>query len=147
NNWNYPVVGTPARGVAGVQQFFEAMRLSKPPKVQLSQKEIRLGCRYSEPAQVHVTLQTTAKKWVYGQVTSDTPWLRVLTPSVAGPQHTTIGLEVDPRAMTRIPPEVGQVQVLTNGGQKLTLSVQANVQGGPSRRRQPTGSLGQPILL
>lgn len=42
NNWNYPVQGPPIKGLAGVQQFFEAMGLSKPPALHLSQSEFRL---------------------------------------------------------------------------------------------------------
>ncbi|HVS37440.1 MAG TPA: hypothetical protein VMS17_17895, partial [Gemmataceae bacterium] len=36
NGWSYPVIGTPAKGVAAVQQFFECMGLSKPPPLVLS---------------------------------------------------------------------------------------------------------------
>ena len=34
NGWNFPVRGIQAKGVAGVQQFFETMGLSKPPALQ-----------------------------------------------------------------------------------------------------------------
>src|SRR5262245_25358490 len=73
NGWNYPVRGTPARGVAGVQQFFECMGLSKPPVVQLSQAEVRLSCKSAGPVRSEVTLHTAARKWVYANVESDSP--------------------------------------------------------------------------
>src|SRR5438876_5327907 len=60
NGWSYPVRGTPARGVAGVQQYFEAMGLSKPPPVQVSQSEVHLACTYPEPARAQVSIRTTA---------------------------------------------------------------------------------------
>src|SRR4029077_4930177 len=44
NGWSYPVDGPTARGVAAVQQFFEAMGLSRPPAVELSETEIHLEC-------------------------------------------------------------------------------------------------------
>src|SRR5262245_21567774 len=95
NGWNYPVRGQPARGVAGVQQFFEAMGLSKPPAVQVSQSETRFIVHYPECVRGQVSILTPAKKWVYASVESDSPWLRVLTPSPAGPQQAAIGFEVD----------------------------------------------------
>ena len=48
NGWSYPVAGTPAHGVAAVQQFFECMGLSKPPPLELSQSEFRLQCEAPE---------------------------------------------------------------------------------------------------
>ena len=33
NGWTYPVSGPQVKGVAGVQQFFEGMGVSKPPPV------------------------------------------------------------------------------------------------------------------
>ena len=36
NGWTYPVQGPAASGLAAVQQFFEALGLTPPPKVQLS---------------------------------------------------------------------------------------------------------------
>ena len=42
-----------------------------------------------------LTLQTGAKKWVYGQISSDNPWLKVTTPQVSGPQHAAIAFEID----------------------------------------------------
>jgi hypothetical protein len=139
NNWKYPVVGTPAKGVAGVQQFFEAMGLSKPPKVQLSQTEVRIVGQYPQALRFQVSLQTPARKWVYAQATSDASWLKVLTPQIGGPQKAALGLEIDTEAMPGAQAE-GNVQVLANAGQKLKLRVLAQAQGLPGR--MPTGWLG-----
>jgi hypothetical protein len=142
NGWRYPVIGAPAKGVAGVQQFFEAMGLSKPPPVQLSQSEVRIVGQYPQTVRFQVSLQTTARKWVYGQVTSEAPWLKVLTPQIAGPQKAAISLEIDTQAL-RGGRQSGSVQVLANAGQKLTLQVHGEVQSVPGRA--PAGLLG-PIL-
>jgi hypothetical protein len=139
NNWKYPVIGTPAKGVAGVQQFFEAMGLSKPPKVQLSQSEVRIVGQYPQTMRFQVSLQTTARKWVYAQATSDSPWLKVLNPQIGGPQKATLGLEIDTETLPGAQAE-GNVQVLANAGQKLKLRVHAQAQGLPGR--MPTGWLG-----
>ncbi len=127
NGWNYPTRGTPARGVAGVQQFFEAMGLAKPPVVQLSQAEYRASCTSPDPVRAQVVLQTGSKKWVYANVESDSPWLRVLTPQVAGPQQAPIAFEIDPRLVPRGRVAEGHLKVSANGGQNLTLRVRAHV--------------------
>ena len=125
NGWNYPVRGAPARGVAGIQQFFECMGLSKPPVVQVSQSEMRIHCNSGNPLRREVTLSTASKKWVYANVESDEPWLKVLTPQVAGPQQTTIAFEVDPRQMPRGRVAEGALTVSANGGQNLIVRVRA----------------------
>src|SRR5262249_12746569 len=63
NGWAYPVCGVPARGVAAVQQFFEAMGLSKPPPVQLSENEVHFLLVAPEVQQRNVILRTGSKKW------------------------------------------------------------------------------------
>lgn len=128
NGWKYPVMGTPAKGVAGVQQFFEAMGLSKPPPLKLSQTEVRFVVPYPQTQKFQISLQTSSRKWVYGQATSAAPWLRVLTPQVSGPQKAAIGLEIDTRAMPAGRAET-MVQVLANGGQKLALRVVVEAEG------------------
>lgn len=136
NGWNFPVQGPLAKGVGGVQQFFEAMGLSKPPPVQVSQAEVRVSCSYPQSVRSQVALQTPAKKWVYAGITSDSPWLKVLTPAVSGPQQATIAFEVDPRRLGAGPAE-GKLQIVANAGQKLAVRVLAQVQGAPTR---PTGT-------
>jgi hypothetical protein len=124
NGWKYPVAGPLAKGVAGVQQFFEAMGLAKPPAVQLSQNDLRIVCRDGQPVRGQLALRTLAKKWVYGNVTSDVPWLRILTPAVSGPQQAAITFEVDPRRLPGRRAE-GTLRVVANAGQTLTARVLA----------------------
>ena len=140
NGWTYPVSGAQIKGVAGVQQFFEGMGVSKPPVVSLSQKEIRLTCRFQDSARAQVTLQTTAKKWVYAQVSSDSPWLKVLNPQISGPQHATVPLEVDTKRWTLGAHGEGKVTLAANGGQKLTLRVIVEVQGTPANQKSREGA-------
>src|SRR5204863_8269824 len=87
NGWNFPIQGTPAKGVAGVQQFFEMMGLSKPPPVQVTPTEMRLTGTYPKPLRGQVTLQTAGKRWVYANVASSAAWLKVTTPAVSGAQQ------------------------------------------------------------
>jgi hypothetical protein len=139
NGWNFPVSGQVAQGVAGVQQFFEAMGLSKPPPVKLSQPAVRLTCVVPERPRFQVTLFTPVKKWVYGNVVSDVPWLSVVTPSVSGAQKAPITFEVEPRCLPQSPLADGVVQVVANGGQRLPLRVMVEV-------RRPARSFGRQLL-
>jgi hypothetical protein len=135
NGWNFPIRGPQAKGVAGVQQFFETMGLSKPPVLQVSQEDVRVVCTYPEAVRSQLVLQTAAKKWVYASIASDSAWLRVLTPQVGGPQQATIAFEVDPQACTGTSLE-GKLHITANGGKVLTVKVSAEVQGAPEARRQ-----------
>ena len=132
NGWTYPVVGSPVKGVAGVQQFFEGMGVSKPPPVHLSKDEFRFTCKYKETLRGQVILQTAVKKWVYAQVTSDSPWLKVPQPQVSGPQHATVPFEIDTNLWNLGTAGGGKITLEANGGQKLTLKVTVEVQGAPA---------------
>jgi hypothetical protein len=134
NGWNFPIRGPQAKGVAGVQQFFETMGLSKPPVLQVSQEEVRVTCTYPETVRSQIVLQTAAKKWVYASITSDNAWLRVLTPQVGGPQQATIAFEIDPRSGAGTALE-GTLHITANGGKVLTVKVNAEVRGAPDVRR------------
>lgn len=142
NGWVYPVPATPARGVAIVQQFFEGMGLAKPPPLALTEKEARFILMYPEAAQGQVTLRTNVKKWVYASVETNQAWLRVLTPSISGPQQATLRYEVDSSLMDE-GRHVGAVVLTANGGQQLHLTVQVDVR----RPQQPfTRRLLRPFL-
>jgi len=151
NGWNYPVRGTPARGVAGVQQFFESMGLSKPPPLKLSKGEVFHTCKFPESARGQVALQTPAKKWVYGHIESDARWLKVLTPDISGPQQAQIGYEIDSRQTDSDGITEGHLTVFANGDQKLTLRALVQVEGRkPSVLRgalQPVVSCAVAFLL
>jgi hypothetical protein len=100
--------------------------------VQLSQTEAFHQCKPGQPIRGQVTLKTPAKKWVYANVESDVPWLRVLTPNVAGPQQVPIGYEIDPRQVLSGGVTEGHLTVSANGGQQLTLRVLAEGAGQKS---------------
>ncbi len=143
NGWDYPVHGPHARGVAGVQQFFESMGLSKPPPVQVSDAEVRVSCKYPAPARGQVSIQTAAKKWVYARVETDVPWIRVLNPDVAGPREAPVNFAVDPRLVPDRRSATGKLLLTANAGQILTVEVRADVRGAPG---PPGGRLLQPAL-
>jgi hypothetical protein len=141
NGWNYPVAGASARGVGAVQQFFECLGLAKCPPVELSEREITLDCRQPGVQAGQVTLRTTARKWVYCEVTSTVPWIHITTPSVSGSQKAVLTFDIDPAELTENRIYEGSVRVRANGGQRLDLTVRANAcrpHGASARAPQPT---------
>jgi hypothetical protein len=127
NGWSYPVDGTPARGMAAVQQFFECLGLSKPPSLMLSEGEVRITCRPREPVEGKLLLRTASKKWVYANIDSDAPWLRVTTPAVSGPQQAAIRYEVDSDQLPGIGTHQANLRIVANAGQKLTARILVDV--------------------
>jgi hypothetical protein len=127
------VAGTPARGVAAVQQFFECLGLSKPPPLQLSDEEVCFSCVPPEVVRGAVTVRTAARKWVFAQADSDVAWLRVTTPSVSGPQQAQVGFEVDSGLLDADLPHQGTVRMIANGAQRLAVRVRVEVR----RPRKP----------
>lgn len=127
NGWSYPIAGVPARDIAAVQQFFEALGLSKPPPLQLSQVEVLLRSRNAEVARGQIVLRTPSKKWVYAEVDSDVPWLRVTTPAVSGPQQAPIGFEAVPQLAANGYPLIGTLRIRANAGQKFAVRVKLDV--------------------
>lgn len=144
NGWSYPVPGATARGIAAVQQFFECLGLSRPPPLQLSEREVRFECRTPEVLRGQVTLRTSTRKWVYALVDSNTPWLKVSTPSISGPQQAQIGYEIDPRQLPAGRVHQGTVQVRANAGQRLAVQVRIDVLRSP---RSLLGQLLRPLLV
>src|SRR5262249_40609809 len=43
NGWKYPVQGPASSGLGAVQQFFEALGLTPPPKVDISERSVALS--------------------------------------------------------------------------------------------------------
>lgn len=127
NGWAYPVQGPTAKGVAAVQQFFEGMGLSKPPPLQLSQNEFQITCNHPEVVKSQVTLRTSSKKWVYAQISSDAPWLRVTTPTISGPQQATISFEIDTNHMAGGRTQQATLQIAGNAGQRMSVRVHVDV--------------------
>jgi hypothetical protein len=128
NGWHYPAQGPSATGVAAVQQFFEAMGWTRPPVVRISEPEVRMAPYPPELIRWQVTLFTESKKWVYGQVESDSLWLKVLTPAVGGARRAEIFFEVDSSLLTADRTYTGQVTVRANGGQVVPIGVRVDVQ-------------------
>jgi hypothetical protein len=126
NGWTYPVPGPASNGMAAVQQFFEALGLSKPPKVFITQPHLHLqgppGARLTRQIQV----RSEEQRPVYASATSTAGWC-VVKPGLALGNAVTLPVEIV------VPQEAGQIvhaliRVTSNGLQRFDIPVQLTVE-------------------
>ena len=139
NGWIYPVQGPPASGLGAVQQFFEALGLTPPPKVEINTKSIALTGAVGERLDYVVQVATAEKRPVYAHAVSDQAWLTV---GRANLQGRTASLKLSVPEVPDRPGERLQAQVIVtaNGNQRFPVSVSLKV--------EKTSALGEvmPVL-
>ena len=135
NGWTYPVQGPAASGLAAVQQFFEALGLTPPPKVAISVQSIALTGNPGEPLRYVIEVKTEEKKPVYAHGTSNQPWLEVGRPKING---RTAAVPISVPAVPNKPGQqlVASVTVQSNGNQRFVVPVTLDVAGGAGRRQR-----------
>jgi hypothetical protein len=128
NGWIYPVQGPSASGVGAVQQFFEALGLSKAPKVEISQTALHLRGNVGQSAQAALELKAQEKRPVYAHAVCDQPWLDVSKTVLSG--RMAMVQVVVPHVPDR-PGETLQatVTVTANGNQKFAVPVTLEIGG------------------
>jgi hypothetical protein len=130
NGWTYPVDGSPAAGLAAVQQFFDALGLSAPPILELSEAAVTLAGKPGEPVVHSLTLGTSEKRPVYAQASSDQPWLVVTSIDLDG-SNAHVHLSVP-----HIPDRPGErleanLAITANSRQRFTVPVSLRVGAVP----------------
>ena len=91
NGWTYPVQGTQASGKGAVQQFFEALGLTKPPRPGDRRRAPAVPGQAGQRLTKHVTLSTKESQAVYAQAWSNQPWIKAEPGTVSGQQsHDTV---------------------------------------------------------
>ncbi len=128
NGWTYPVQGPPASGVAGVQQFFEALGLTPAPKVEISVKSVALSANPGEPIRYVLEVKTEEKKPIYAHGKSNQSWLEVGKGKANG-RSVAIPLSV-----ASAPNKPGQTlnakaTIYSNGNQRFVVPVTLQVSG------------------
>lgn len=122
NGWTYPVQGPSASGLGAIQQFFEALGLTAPPKVAISTTQIDLSGSPGEQLTSSVEIKTQEKRPVYAHATSNQPWLEVGRAKLNG-RVATINLSVP-----SVPNKQGETLsakliVQSNGNQRFVVPV------------------------
>jgi hypothetical protein len=135
NRWGYPVQGATASGMASVQQFFEAMGLAKPPRVQARETEAHYTCLVPETVAGQVVVQSPERKWVYAHAHSEELWLQVKTPVVSGAQQCAVQYLVDSSVLDPGRNYAGVLHVVANGGQNVSVRVNVDVEQPATRAR------------
>jgi hypothetical protein len=132
NGWTYPVKIPAASGMAAVQQFFEALGLVKPPRVDINRREYALqgeaGARlHLEP----LAVSNQEKKITFAHATSSEPWLEVSRAKFDGAIAT---LKMSIPSVPNQPGQTltAQLSVVANGNQKFHVPVRLEVLGSAS---------------
>jgi hypothetical protein len=128
NGWTYPVQGPSASGLGAVQQFFEALGLTPPPKVHISAKAVALEGKPGETLRYTVEIKSEEKRPVYAHGTSTEPWLEVGRAKLNG-RVATISVTVP-----SVPDRPGEtitahLKVQSNGNQRFVLPVTLQIKG------------------
>ncbi len=122
NGWTYPVQGPAASGLGAIQQFFEALGLTAPPKVEISTDHIDLSGNPGETLRANIEIKTQEKRPVYAHATSNQPWLEVSRAKLSG-RLAAINLSVP--AVPNKPGETltAKLIVQSNGNQRFVVPV------------------------
>lgn len=130
NGWTFPVQGPAATGLGAVQQFFEALGLTEPPKVEISEREIHLRGDPGAHLRHVVRLETPQKRPVYASGKSDQPWLEMGHAKLNGP------VALLPVVVPSVPNRPGEtlhakVRIQANGNQHFIVPVALQVGTAP----------------
>ncbi|HEV3203397.1 MAG TPA: hypothetical protein VGY77_03390 [Gemmataceae bacterium] len=130
NGWIYPVQEPVAEGTAAVQQFFDALGLSKPPRVEISQTAITFQGNVGVELRQVLEIKSPEKRPIYAYGTCDQPWLKVGRAWLSG---RTATLTI-PLVIPSVPDREGQnliakVTIIANGNQRFTIPVRLEVGG------------------
>jgi hypothetical protein len=157
NGWVYPVQGMQAPGLGGIQQFFEALGLSTPPHVEVSDLFVRFQGPPGSSLEYAIQVSAVEHRAVFANATTAVPWLKIGKVTQVG-QKASI-----PLLVPSVPGHLGEmhhgkVLIMANGNQRFTVSVslsvaatvvlpqpsRATAQGGIASRSQPPAALPVP---
>ncbi len=130
NGWTYPVQGPASSGLGAVQQFFEALGLVTPPKVEINKHSIAFTGAVGRALTEEIRVQTVEKRPVFAHARSSVPWLKVGKVSLEG-RTARIALSVP--EIPALPGErlQGTVHVTANGNQRFDVDVTLLIAGQP----------------
>jgi hypothetical protein len=117
--------------LGAVQQFFEALGLTTPPRVEISTQRVQLYGSPGASVETTIHLQAVEKRPVFAHATTSTPWLQIGKIHLGG-QKAKI-----PVRIPSVPATPGQVlpakiQVTANGNQRFVVELSLQVEGPQS---------------
>jgi hypothetical protein len=119
-----------------VQQFFEALGLAKPPRVEISHRTLAFTGAPGAALEDVVQLKTVEKRPIFAHAVSDVAWVKVGKVDLG---NRTARVPVQVPAVPVRPGEQlrGHVLIQANGNQRFTVEVVLNVAGKPSAQVPP----------
>jgi hypothetical protein len=146
NGWTYPVQGPAASGISGIQQFFEALGLTTPPRVEITERAVNFQGHVGERLQHVVRVETEEKRPVYAHAVSDQPWLRIGPIALEG-RSARIPIEV-PSVPSRPGERLhGRVTVTANGNQRFWVAVTLTVGERPAGSRSISSLIRSDVVV
>jgi hypothetical protein len=132
NGWSYPIDGADGLGAGAVQQFFEALGLTKPPRLEIDTSHLKFEGKIGDSFSALVTLRTKDARPVYSQAWSNQDWVKL------GPVKY-LGTKVQIPVKIVVPAGCGdsaqaQVTLLGNAKQRFVVPVTVTVKRRFSRR-------------
>jgi hypothetical protein len=122
NGWTYPVQSPPASGLGAIQQFFEALGLTPPPKVKINVPAVRLQGQVGDRVGFTLEVKTEERRPVYAYGRSDQPWLQVGRANLNG-RTASIPLAVPSVPDRERETLTAKVTVTANGNQRFLVPV------------------------
>ncbi len=140
NGWNYPVQGPTMPGWGGIQQFFEALGVAKPPKVVHKPDRLDLAGQVGSRVEALVEVSSSEKKVVYGWAVCEKPWVHVGKTQMAG-QTAKIPVTIPSVPNHAGPPLETTLVVFGNGNQKFMVPLRLTVHGGTAPYEEPAETM------
>lgn len=123
NGWEYPVPGPSVAGYAGLQQFFEALGLSRPPRVTIGSTHVVFDLDRNEVREQMIPLFGDDKKPVFASASVMVPWVEIKRVELKG-NRANIHLRVLESRMTGSS-QSAHVMIQSNGGQNFKIRIDA----------------------
>jgi hypothetical protein len=145
NGWTYPIQAPTSRGVGAVQQFFEALGLSRAPRVEVSPSVVHLRGPAGSCLRQALQLQALEKRPVWAHGVSNQPWLTVGIAQLDGVNA------VLPLLVAAVPDQPGAtldacIKVTTNGNQRLVVPVTLTIEAANPLAMKSAPPQATPIL-
>ncbi|MBM4069230.1 MAG: hypothetical protein FJ271_09835 [Planctomycetes bacterium] len=134
NGWTYPIQGTEGTGKGAVQQFFEALGLTKAPRLEISTQQIVCKGKPGQRLTKHITISTQEHRPVYANAWASQDWIK---PGVAKPQGNKITIPLHIEVPQRPGEHLqGAVTFQGNGNQQFVVPVTMAVAAAAEREEE-----------
>lgn len=131
NGWAYPVIGPTMPGMGGIQQFFEALGVAQPPKVDFAPKALDLEGAVGKTIEASIEVAEIGagkRKVVYGWASCDQPWVEIGKSKLTS-KNAVVPITI--RIPNPCPPTLeATIHVVGNGNQKADVPLKIKVAGG-----------------